>query len=71
MQMILPRLLLALFACLLPVATANAGTPTWPAALPVFDHIVVVIEENKDYSQIIGNGIRDDTIVTDIFQPIK
>jgi hypothetical protein len=50
-----PRLLLVLFACLVPVATAKAGTPTWPATLPVFDHIVVVIEENKNYSQIIGN----------------
>jgi len=28
---------------------------TWPAGLPVYDHIVIVIEENKDYEEIIGN----------------
>ena len=27
----------------------------WPAGLPVYDHIVIVIEENKDFEQIIGN----------------
>lgn len=28
---------------------------TWPSNLPVYDHIVIVIEENKNYEQIIGN----------------
>jgi acid phosphatase len=28
---------------------------TWPADLPVYDHVVVVVEENKDYDQIIDN----------------
>src|SRR5258708_13945117 len=27
----------------------------WPASLPVYDHVVIVVEENKDYEQIIGN----------------
>jgi acid phosphatase len=27
----------------------------WPATLPVYDHIVVVVEENKDYCEIIDN----------------
>ena len=27
----------------------------WPAGLPVYDHIVIVVEENKDYEEIIGN----------------
>jgi phosphatidylinositol-3-phosphatase len=27
----------------------------WAAGLPVYDHIVIVVEENKDYEQIIGN----------------
>jgi phosphatidylinositol-3-phosphatase len=27
----------------------------WPANLPVYDHVVIVIEENKGYDQIIGN----------------
>ena len=34
---------------------ASRPAPAWPASLPVYDHIVVVIEENKDYDQIIGN----------------
>jgi phosphatidylinositol-3-phosphatase len=25
---------------------------TWPAGLPVYDHIVIVVEENKDFEQI-------------------
>ena len=33
--------------------TTPTATPT-PSALPRFDHIVIVVEENKDYSQIIG-----------------
>jgi hypothetical protein len=35
----------------------NAGA--WPPGLPVYDHIVIVIEENKDYDQIIGNPAAD------------
>ncbi len=27
----------------------------WPAGLPVYNHIVIVVEENKDYEEIIGN----------------
>lgn len=27
----------------------------WPAGLPVYDHVVVVVEENKGYEQIVGN----------------
>jgi phosphatidylinositol-3-phosphatase len=26
----------------------------WPSDLPVYDHIVIVIEENKDYEEVIG-----------------
>ena len=37
----------------LPVQTA---TPIpWPVGLPVYDHVVLVVEENKDYDQIIDN----------------
>jgi phosphatidylinositol-3-phosphatase len=32
-----------------------AGPGTWPADLPVYDHIVIVVEENKGYDQIIGD----------------
>src|SRR6516164_4899346 len=28
----------------------------WPKTLPVYDHIVIVMEENKDYDQIICNA---------------
>jgi hypothetical protein len=28
----------------------------WPDGLPVYDHVVVVVEENKDYDEIIGNS---------------
>lgn len=37
---------------------AAPGAPTliWPAGLPVYDHIVIVVEENKDYEEIIGNS---------------
>jgi len=33
----------------------NCQTQTWPQNLPVYDHIVIVIEENKDYEEIVGN----------------
>lgn len=39
-------------------STAMERTPDplpWPADLPVYDHVLIVIEENKDYEQIIGN----------------
>jgi phosphatidylinositol-3-phosphatase len=28
----------------------------WPKGLPVYDHVVIVVEENKDYDEIIGNA---------------
>lgn len=34
---------------------AAADAAIWPSALPKYDHIVIVVEENKDYDQIIGN----------------
>jgi hypothetical protein len=40
----------------------------WPAGLPVYDHIVIVVEENKDYDDIIGNpnaGYINDTLKTE------
>lgn len=33
----------------------NNLVPSWPTALPVYDHIVIVLEENKSYDQIIGD----------------
>ena len=34
---------------------AAAAPLAWPSGLPVFDHVVIVIEENKDYGEIIDN----------------
>lgn len=39
----------------LPGQSTTSMPPVWPANLPVYDHIVIVIEENKDYKQIIDN----------------
>jgi acid phosphatase len=36
-------------------AEQQSKTLEWPAGLPVYDHIVIVMEENKDYGEIIGN----------------
>src|SRR5262245_55583813 len=31
-----------------------ADRVAWPPGLPVYDHIVIVVEENKDFDQILG-----------------
>jgi acid phosphatase len=47
-----------------PAAIGGGGAPTerapvqpisWPTGLPVYDHIVIVVEENKDYDQVVGS----------------
>jgi acid phosphatase len=41
-----------------PPAALEANAPdsiAWPAGLPVYDHVVIVVEENKDFEQIIDN----------------
>ncbi len=41
-----------------PAAEPSApkvGAGLWPAGKPVYDHVVIVIEENKDYDEIVGN----------------
>ena len=42
----------ALFPCTPSIA---ADRIPWPSTLPVYDHIVIVIEENKDVEQIFGS----------------
>jgi hypothetical protein len=37
------------------LTAASAPSISWPAGHPVYDHIVIVLEENKDYEQIIGS----------------
>jgi len=34
---------------------ATAAETAWPSMLPVYDHIVIVVEENKDFEQIFGD----------------
>ena len=46
---LLALLLIALVGCV------AAGPRYCPAGLPVYDHVVIVVEENKDYEQIVGN----------------
>ena len=46
---------LILIVLLLARLTALQAAPPWPKQLPVYDHIVIVFEENKDYEQVIGN----------------
>ncbi len=37
-------------------ATESNNDVKWPDKLPVYDHIVIVVEENKDYEEIIGQA---------------
>jgi phosphatidylinositol-3-phosphatase len=43
--------------CAPTVGAAAAETLSWPATLPVYDHIVIVVEENKDFEQIFGSKL--------------
>src|SRR5262245_66583105 len=52
MKRLVPLLALVVFVLLGCVAQ---GPRYCPAGLPVYDHVVIVVEENKDYDQIIGN----------------
>src|SRR5258708_14303277 len=46
---------------------ANIPLPLpWAAGLPVYDHVVIVVEENKDYEQIIGN--RNAPYINDVLR---
>ena len=38
-----------------PASFAETSALSWPSGLPVYDHIVIVMEENKDYDEVIGN----------------
>ena len=38
-----------------PPVNQKSAVISWPAGLPVYDHVVIVVEENKDYDQIIDN----------------
>jgi phosphatidylinositol-3-phosphatase len=65
MKKFVPVLVLLLLSCnkgiqstpaLTAAAVASLAAPlSWPSGLPVYDHVVIVVEENKDYEQIIGS----------------
>src|SRR6266576_2779182 len=44
---------IAFLICPASFAAAAEMVP-WPSTLPVYDHIVIVVEENKDFEQILG-----------------
>src|SRR5258707_14408604 len=56
-------LLVALIGCPSPPPAAAPVSapqlarpaPPWPAFLPRYDHILIVVEENKDFEQVVGN----------------
>jgi len=45
---------IALLTWLPGIAAAAVDALAWPRTLPVYDHIVIVVEENKDFEQIFG-----------------
>ena len=45
---------IALLTWLPGIVAAAVDTLAWPQTLPVYDHIVIVVEENKDFEQIFG-----------------
>jgi hypothetical protein len=46
----------AAFAAIQMVSSTSSAATPWPTGLLVYEHVVIVIEENKDYEQIIGNA---------------
>ncbi len=55
MKNISPVILAAIASFSFSAVPAHTGSRRDSIRLPRYDHIVIVIEENKDYSQIIGN----------------
>ena len=43
-----------------PAAEAPDGLILWPKELPVYKHVVIVVEENKDFEQIIDEQPTED-----------
>jgi acid phosphatase len=41
-----------------PPATPVGAIP-WPSELPVYDHVVIVVEENKDYTEVMDEPVTD------------
>jgi phospholipase C len=51
-------MLIRTLAAIIALGTSTAGAPlqSWDAQMPRYQHIFVIMEENKDYGQIIGSG---------------
>jgi hypothetical protein len=47
---------LSVIVLLTSAVSSHVAATEWPANLPVYDHIVLVVEENKDFEQILGPG---------------
>jgi acid phosphatase len=47
----------ALLTCAASGIAVGADSLPWPSTLPVYDHIVIVVEENKDFEQILGGKL--------------
>jgi len=54
MQKILHLCFIALLTCAPNFVALAADKLSWPSTLPIYDHIVIVVEENKDFEQIFG-----------------
>ena len=54
-QTLLILLSITMLSCA-PAPNQNRTTLTWPENLPVYDHILIVVEENKDYREVIGQS---------------
>jgi acid phosphatase len=52
-------------------AKEETAAPAWRDSLPVYDHIVIVIEENKDWNDIIHNSSNKNTDAPYINKLIK
>ena len=49
MQKISHVCFIALLTCASSIVAVAADRLPWPSTLPVYDHIVIVVEENKDF----------------------
>jgi len=52
---------IALFTCAPSVVAVAADRLSWPLTLPVYDHIVIVVEENKDLKKSLGESLTHRT----------
>jgi len=44
------------YGCATETTDIDSAKIEWPNHLPIYDHIVIVVEENKDYDEVIGDN---------------